>query len=72
MKAFIAALMVAGTVSATDEQDIRENIRKLQRSPGGNTRTAVEEYEVVVDFTAPTSCIQPNCYYPQVFDPVGC
>lgn len=47
------ALLNIGVVGASGDQpnpqaqqEVRENIRRLQRSPGGNTSNSIEEYEV--------------------------
>ena len=71
MKGFVLIAVAMATTHATDSQEIRDNIRKLQRVPGGNTIDSVEEYEAPV-IEESSFCIQPNCYYPQVFDPINC
>lgn len=78
MKAFMiatTAMATMGTTHATGSEDkeiIRENIRRLQRTPGGNTINTIEEYEVPIAEESSDVCIQPNCYYPEVFDPENC
>lgn len=73
MKAFVpcAIATLFTTEVAADSQQIRENFRKLQRRPGGNTVESVEEYDAPI-LNTETTCVQPTCFYPKVFDPVGC
>ena len=66
---FLSVAARDGSLSETT----RENIRKLQRTPGGNTETAIEEFTASGAVGgSENTCIQPNCYYPQVFDPASC
>ena len=53
----IHVTVVAGEGEAETMAQMRENYRRLQRSPGGNVEESVEEYEVPTVTAAETTCI---------------